>query len=102
MIKKEILPIGSVVLLKNSERKVMVMGLLQGNPAHLDKVYDYCGCLYPEGYMDANNIFLFDEEQIEEICFKGFDAEEQAEFRNRVTEALPQVYAQYEQPQNNT
>ena len=96
MIKNEILPIGSVVLLKNSERKVMVMGLLQGNPEHLDKVYDYCGCIYPEGYMDANNIFLFDEEQIQEISFRGFDDEEQKEFHERVRQAMPAVYAQYD------
>lgn len=89
MITKEILPIGSVVLLKNSSRKLMIMGVLQAKPDQLNKVYDYCGCLYPEGYMSADKIYLFNEDQIEALHFKGFRNEEQEEFEARLREILP-------------
>ena len=40
------LPAGSVVLLKDSTKKVMIMGFCQNRPGEPDKIYDYCGCLY--------------------------------------------------------
>ena len=41
---KKILPIGSVVTLKDGNKKVMITGRIQ---VHKDtqKVYDYCACL---------------------------------------------------------
>lgn len=92
MLKSEILPIGSVVLLKNSTKKLMIMGLLQARPEDMKRVYDYCGCVYPEGYMNPNNLYLFDEEQIERICYRGFVDGEQEDFLNRVREILPKIY----------
>ena len=92
MLKSEILPVGSVVLLKNSTRKLMIMGLLQAKPEDMKRVYDYCGCVYPEGYMNPNNVYLFDEEQIERIYYRGFVNGEQEEFEKRVREILPKIY----------
>ena len=60
----DLLPIGSVVLLNDSEKRVMIMGFCQAKPEDTTKVYDYCGCLYPEGYMDSEHIYLFNHEQI--------------------------------------
>jgi len=92
MLKSEILPVGSVVLLKNSTKKLMIMGLLQAKPEDTKRVYDYCGCVYPEGYMNSNNLYLFDEEQIERIYYRGFVDSEQEDFVNRVREILPKIY----------
>ncbi len=89
MITKEILPVGSVVLLKNSTKKLMIMGVLQAKPDHLDQVYDYCGCLYPEGYMSADRIYLFNEDQIETLYYPGYHNEEQDAFEARLREILP-------------
>ena len=44
------LPIGSVVSLYGGEKRLMILGYvkyLQGDDS--GKVYDYCGCTYPEG-----------------------------------------------------
>ena len=101
MLKSEILPIGSVVLLKNSTKKLMIMGLLQARPEDMKRVYDYCGCVYPEGYMNPNNLYLFDEEQIERICFKGFADGEQEDFVNRVREILPKIYGSQGKTEGN-
>ena len=45
-----ILPIGSVVLLKEEKKKIMITGFASVSPDTGDKVYDYSGCVYPEGY----------------------------------------------------
>lgn len=41
---KDLLPIGSVVTLKEGTKKLMIMGRLQQN-MKTKKIYDYAGCL---------------------------------------------------------
>ena len=48
-----LLPIGSVVLLNEAEKKLMIIGILQRNG---EEVFDYVGCPYPEGLLDSENI----------------------------------------------
>lgn len=47
---KNLLPIGSVVLLKDATKKLVIIGILQVNPSE-NKIYDYLGVPYPEGYV---------------------------------------------------
>lgn len=101
MLKSEILPVGSVVLLKNSIKRLMIIGLLQAKPEDMKRVYDYCGCVYPEGYMNPNNIYLFDEEQIDKVYYKGYMDEEQEAFELRVREILPKIYGSQSKAEGN-
>lgn len=48
---KDLLPIGSVVTLKEGKKKLMIIGRIQENEK-TKKLYDYAGCNWPEGYMD--------------------------------------------------
>ena len=91
-----LLPIGSVVLLKDSEKRVMVIGFAQAMPDDLTKVYDYCGCLFPEGYVDGNNLFLFNHGQIDTIYSIGYMDEEQFEISDRILAALTNFRDQQE------
>lgn len=86
-----LLPIGSVVLLKESEKRVMIMGFCQAKPEDTSKIYDYCGCLYPEGYIDSEKIFLFDHGQIDKIYSLGYMDEEQFAFSDKVLNILRQI-----------
>ena len=43
---KKFLPIGSVVLLKESQKRIMIVGVKQ-KQVNSDKVWDYSACLYP-------------------------------------------------------
>ena len=65
-----LLPIGSVVLLNEAEKKLMIIGILQRNG---EEVFDYGGCPYPEGLLDSENLFLFNHKDIAEISYLGFD-----------------------------
>ena len=75
---KTYLPIGSVVLLKEGTKKIMIYGRRQKSTGTGEE-YDYVACLYPEGNLTEEYIYLFNEESIEKIVFRGFsDAEDEA------------------------
>ena len=78
-MENEYLPIGSVVLLKNANKRVMITGFyVSSQEVNSDKVYDYVGCLYPEGVISSSQNLVFDNDQISQIVFVGYrDIEEQ-------------------------
>lgn len=67
-----LLPIGSVVVLKNTEQKVMIMGLFPLVGDNGERMCDYSAVIHPYGYVDRDNIFAFDQEDIEEVCQVGY------------------------------
>lgn len=77
-----LLPIGSVVLVGNSQKKVMIVGLCQKGGAE-GKLWDYAGVVFPEGYIDANKLFLFNSEQISRIYALGYQDAEQIAFKEK-------------------
>ena len=92
------LPIGSVVLLEDSTKRVMIMGVLQQQTKEDGEVvvWDYSGCLYPEGYMGADKCFLFNTDQIAKIYAIGYQDEEQFAFKEKADEVWKQIHAQEE------
>ena len=64
------LPLGSIVLLKGSEKRLMITGFLQ-KQADSETVWHYSGVLFPEGMQNSSNLFLFNEDQIEMVFFIG-------------------------------
>lgn len=76
---KNLLPIGSVVLLKDATKKLMIIGILQVKPSE-NKIYDYLAVPYPEGYLGSNNNFLFNDTDINEIIFRGYENPERENF----------------------
>ena len=74
------LPIGSVVLLKGATKRIMICGRLQENTKD-HKYYDYCACLYPEGVLDPDELYLFQEEDIDKVFFIGMQDAEEFAFR---------------------
>lgn len=74
---KNMLPLGSVVLLKGGNKRVMICGRVLTR-ANDDKIYDYCACYFPEGLIGAKNLVFFDRDAIEQVFFQGYiDLEEQ-------------------------
>lgn len=83
---KELLPIGSIVLLKNAEKKLMIYGIKQSGKQDSPREYDYLGVLYPEGNINEDYKFLFDHSDIEEVYFRGYEDEERQTFMERLDE----------------
>ena len=80
---KKFLPIGSVVLLKESQKRIMIVGVKQ-KQADSDKVWDYSACLFPEGIIDPDRLYLFDAEQIERLYFVGLQDGESLAFLDKI------------------
>ena len=65
-MKERFLPIGTVVLLKNGKKEVMITSycifpnnveLKNGKEVKPEKkIYEYGGCIYPEGILDSNTV----------------------------------------------
>ncbi|MGN1146652.1 MAG: DUF4176 domain-containing protein [Acetatifactor sp.] len=87
----ELLPIGSVVLLKDSTKKVMVAGVCQRGANAPEKIWDYVGVVYPEGYLSADKMFLFDNQQIAQVYALGYQDAEQLAFKEKATAALEKL-----------
>lgn len=82
------LPIGSVVILKEAKKRIMIIGFGAKSKSDADKIWDYIGCLYPEGLLDSNQTLLFDHEQIDKIFYKGLVDEEEIAFKKKLNGIL--------------
>jgi hypothetical protein len=76
--KKRLLPTGSIVILKEGRKRLLIYGrkqiLMNEN---IPKMYDYLACYYPEGYINPDHTFVFNHEDIENTVFIGYmDSEE--------------------------
>ena len=89
-----LLPIGSVVLLNESEKRVMIVGFGQKSDQNPEKLWDYVGVLFPEGYMFADKLFLFDNDQIKQIYALGYQDIEQLSFKSKIDVAIEQLRTQ--------
>ena len=82
---KKYLPIGSVVLLKNGTKRIMIYGRKQLS-TDTGVMYDYIACFYPEGNVSDEFTFLFDHDNIDKVIFKGFTDEEDEKFVKNILE----------------
>lgn len=87
-----LLPIGTVVLLKNSSKRVMIIGVAQKQrEGDGSVIWDYSGCLYPEGYIGPEKTFMFNNDQVDRIFALGYQDEEQFAFKVRADAVLEQL-----------
>lgn len=87
---KDLLPIGSVVTLKKGTKKLMIIGRFQQN-VKTKKIYDYAGCLWPEGYMDKEHSYVFNHEDIDILYYLGMQDIEEFNFRNKLDELMKKI-----------
>lgn len=78
------LPIGSVVLLKGGSKKIMITGYLQEVQNQDKQTFDYRGCPFPEGVMESKGVALFNKNDIEKVCYKGYEDEEVVNFLDKI------------------
>lgn len=82
---KNLLPVGSVVLNRGADKKLMIIGILIENAGVR---YDYIAVTYPEGFVDATNLYAFNHEDIESVEYIGYMDSEFQLFRGTVAEYL--------------
>ena len=92
-IRKSILPLGSIVTIEDHKESVMVIGRKLGvkNSQGNLEVFDYGGCLYPEGLINGQGIF-FNSKDIQGIIHIGYVNEKE--------ETIRKEYEAWEDTQN--
>lgn len=66
---KDLLPIGSVVMLKEATKSLMIVGTMQRDEDGNE--FDYISVVFPEGYINSEYFFLFNHEDIVDVKFVG-------------------------------
>lgn len=84
---KKYLPLGSVVLMKDAKKRVMVTGYCVKSPDSGEKIWDYIGCLWPEGMIAPDKNLLFDHKDIQQIYAIGYSDDEQKRFMSVLDKA---------------
>ena len=85
------LPLGSVVLLKGSEQKVIIIGRGLLTTSVNSKMFkDYGGVLYPYGII-GENIMFFNHNDIDKVVFKGYKDEADSSFVKKINESVSKI-----------
>lgn len=79
-MNERFLPLGTVVLLKNGTKRIMICGRLEMRE-YDQKIFDYLACYYPEGILNPDEMFLFNHDDIKEVMFLGFQDQEEADMQ---------------------
>ena len=93
---KKLLPIGSVVQLADSTALVMVTGYLPVRPSEPGRLWDYSGFKFPLGYTDDDQIYCFNEDQVQIVYAYGYRDIEYEIFMSRLKESLEKMSGQSE------
>ena len=83
MQAEKYLPIGTVVMLKGGKKRAMIIGFCCSNNGDTSKIYDYAGCLYPEGTLSSD--------KIDKIYYLGLSDEEEKNFKTRLNQFLVEI-----------
>jgi len=81
-MEKNLLSLGTIVYLENGTKKIMVIGrgaVMEDENTGEDVYFDYMGASYPEG-IDPDNAIFFNQDNIDEVIFKGYEDEEEKRF----------------------
>ena len=85
-MKEKYLPLGTVVLLNGGTKRLMITGYCMKIKEKPGVIYDYSGCLYPEGTIKSDITSVFNHSQIDRIDFMGYSDVESKEFMNKLKE----------------
>ena len=87
-MNEKFLPVGSVVMLKGASKRLLVTGFCVTPNDDKANMFDYSGCLYPEGVLSSDQVALFNHNQIDKIYAIGYSDDEEKAFKVRLKEEL--------------
>ena len=82
---ENLLPLGSIVILKDGEKKLMIYGRLQ-LAADTNEHFDYVGCLWPEGNLNVEHTYLFNHSDVDTVAHYGYSDDEELAFMEVLAE----------------
>ncbi len=101
------LPIGTVVLLKGGKRELMITSYCimptgevydKNGKVEIDgQIFDYGACFYPEGMITSDQVFAFNHDRIDKVCFKGYETDNQKEISKVLNGGLAELRQQQQE-----
>ena len=82
---KHFLPVGSVVLLKGGNKRLLITGRVVA-PNTTNEIFDYSGCPFPEGVTSIEQFYCFNRDQIDRIYFIGFQDPEELQLQEYLSQ----------------
>lgn len=93
-INEKFLPIGTVVLLKNNPKKLMISSYLifsTGENSESNKMFDYGACPFPEGIIDSQYAVGFNHDDILEVVHLGLEDDDQRKLNEILNKSADDV-----------
>ena len=85
-----VIPLGSVVLLKGAYKRLQIIGQAQAN-RDTKEIFDYVAVPYPEGYMDADHVVMFQHADIDKIYAIGYMNDDARSFMAHIEKRLKKL-----------
>ena len=70
---------------------MMITGFLTIPNNENNKMYDYCGCLYPEGVISSEQTLVFNHEQISQVYHIGLVDDEEKVFKEKLNKLVSNI-----------
>lgn len=90
-VGEKYLPIGTVVMLKGGSKRLMITGFCSMPMDNKSQMFDYTGCMYPEGLLSSDQAALFNHAQIDKVYHLGLVDEEEKTFKKTLNALLGQM-----------
>ena len=103
VINERFLPIGTVVLLKNNPKKLMISSYLifsTGEDSENNKMFDYGACPFPEGIIDSKYAIGFNHDDILEIIHLGLEDDDQKKLSGILNKSSDYVRKKFNEETN--
>ena len=104
-MEEKFLPIGTVVMLKDATKEVMITSYLtfpgnaqpqkNENGEEVREMYDYGGCPFPEGIINSNVVLVFNHSQIDKVIHMGCKNEAQQNFGRLLSQKADEIKEMY-------
>lgn len=96
MMWNGLLPIGSVVLLKESTRRLLIVGQCVSRDEN-SRIFDYTAVLFPDGFSKPDKMYMFDREQIDKVYYVGYMDEKSKDFLPKMEDTIRKMKAENNQ-----
>ena len=92
-VGEKYLPIGTVVMLSGGSKRVMITGFcsMAAEDEENQEMFDYAGCMYPEGFISSDQTALFNHSQIEKVYHLGLVDDEEKQFKTTLNALVAQM-----------
>ncbi len=86
-----LLPIGSIVRLKEGTMNIMITGYAQRKINQPGSFFDYAACPHPHGVTSADKTILFNQEDLDSVLSIGYIDDESLKFMENAETAIRQL-----------